>query len=279
MMSAVASGLFAALGTLLILDACRRPSLERLLRRHAPDGVEEHPGVSSVLAIRLGGSPADLAVLGLTDVDHVNRRVIGIAIGFVAPLVVLGLGAGAGFEVSPITGLLVFVSSVVLGVSWPERRLVSRATAARSALRASLSAYLDLVAIQLAGGAGMDTAFTAASRLGTGPAFVSIAAALEERRVTRVPMWSVFAELGERLEVTELSDLASSVKLGGEHGARLTASLVARARAMRHRQMSEVEAKANASTERMGLPMVAIFIGFLVLLGYPAVDLINNGFA
>jgi hypothetical protein len=58
----------------------------------------------------------------------------------------------------------------------------------------------------------------------------------------------------------------------------MTASLVAKAESMRAKQMAEVEARANSATERMGLPMVVLFLGFLVLLGYPAMHMISAGF-
>jgi len=278
-MNAAFGGVLLGVGILLVLDALRRPSLDRIIRRHGPSS-EVAPGrLVDVITGRLGGVPSDLLILGLSARDHVTRRLVFLACGVVGPFVLLGLGPYVGFRISGTSTIVLFTSSFAVGHAWPEWRLKSRAREARTSFRSSLSAYLDLVAIQLAGGSGMDTAFVAAGRVGDGPAFASIAAALEERRVTREPLWTVFADLGDRLEITELTDLASSVKLGGDHGARLTASLVARARALRHRQMSEVEAKANASTERMGLPMVAIFLGFLVLLGYPALDLINNGFA
>jgi hypothetical protein len=41
--------------------------------------------------------------------------------------------------------------------------------------------------------------------------------------------------------------------------------------------MSEIEAAANSSTERMGMPMVLLFLAFIVLIGYPAVTLIVGG--
>jgi hypothetical protein len=47
---------------------------------------------------------------------------------------------------------------------------------------------------------------------------------------------------------------------------------------MRARQLAEIEADANAATERMGLPMVLLFMGFLILLGYPAMQTISAGF-
>jgi hypothetical protein len=47
---------------------------------------------------------------------------------------------------------------------------------------------------------------------------------------------------------------------------------------MRAKQLAEIEADANAATERMGLPMVFLFMGFLILLGYPAMQMISAGF-
>jgi hypothetical protein len=47
---------------------------------------------------------------------------------------------------------------------------------------------------------------------------------------------------------------------------------------MRAKQLAEIEADANAATERMGLPMVLLFMVFLILLGYPAMQMISAGF-
>jgi hypothetical protein len=41
--------------------------------------------------------------------------------------------------------------------------------------------------------------------------------------------------------------------------------------------MATIEAEANAATERMGLPTVLMFLGFMVLLGYPAMEQILAG--
>ncbi|MFZ9232032.1 MAG: hypothetical protein ACO25P_09460, partial [Ilumatobacteraceae bacterium] len=58
----------------------------------------------------------------------------------------------------------------------------------------------------------------------------------------------------------------------------MTASLVAKAESMRAKHLADIEARANAATERMGMPMVVLFLGFLVLLGYPAMQMISAGF-
>ncbi|NDA01413.1 MAG: type II secretion protein F, partial [Acidimicrobiia bacterium] len=35
---------------------------------------------------------------------------------------------------------------------------------------------------------------------------------------------------------------------------------------------AEIEAIAQSATERMGLPVMLLFVGFMVLLGYPALQ-------
>jgi len=166
----------------------------------------------------------------------------------------------------------------VVGFQLPVWQLRDRAKAARSDFRVSLSAYLDLVSVLLSGGAGIETALVAASRVGAGASFEAIARCLEVSRASRRSPWDVLAEHGARIGVDELPELAATIKLGGEQGARMTASLVAKAESMRAKQLADIEARANAATERMGMPMVVLFLGFLVLLGYPAMQMISAGF-
>ena len=66
------------------------------------------------------------------------------------------------------------------------------------------------------------------------------------------------------------------MKLAGEQGARVRLSLAAKAAALRGHQMAAIEADAQAATERMGLPTVVMFIAFIALLGYPAMQQIVN---
>lgn len=98
--------------------------------------------------------------------------------------------------------------------------------------------------------------------------------ALETARATRIPMWRVFGELGRRLGVVDLERLSGSMQLAGEQGAKVRLSLSTQADALRTRQIAEIEAQAQAATERMGIPTVLLFVGFIALLGYPALDLV-----
>lgn len=206
------------------------------------------------------------------------ERLLMAVVGFALPVSMFVVTAMFGTPL-PLGGcVIVAVVAAVVGFHVPVWQLRDRARTARRDFRTSLSAYLDLVAILLAGGAGIETALVAAARVGDGPSFASVARCLDIARTARRSPWDVLAEHGERIGVEELPQLASTIRLGGEHGARMTASLVAKAESMRAKQMAEVEARANSATERMGLPMVVLFLGFLVLLGYPAMHMISAGF-
>lgn len=221
---------------------------------------------------------ADTAVCATTPVTVAAQRLVFGLIGGGVPFAVwfitsLG-GAGIAVHVSAMSGIVL----AVVGFQLPATQIRKSARVHRRRFRTSLSAYLDLVSIMLAGGAGIETALHAAAAVGDGPAFDSISEALELARTTRRSPWDTLADVGSRIGVHELPELAATVRLGGEQGARMTASLVAKASALRSRELAEVEARANGATERMGLPMVMLFIGFLLLLGYPAMQLITSGF-
>ena len=90
----------------------------------------------------------------------------------------------------------------------------------------------------------------------------------------RIPVWTAFGDLGKRLGVPELQRVASSMQLAGEQGSRVRASLATQAEGLRARQIAEIEASAQSATERMGIPTVLLFVGFIALLGYPALNLV-----
>lgn len=271
-------GLVLALGVLLVRRSMSRPSLEsemlRFLNATGERPTVEHRQLSQVLA----ADERDLAITGTSRSRYATEQVVCAATLGATPIamyLVLGLG---GISLPPMMVMLGCLGAAGLGLNVPRLTLSSRAQRARRQFRSSLSSYLDLVSMMLSGGAGIETALVAAARVGDGPTYAVINDALEVARSTRRSPWEVLSEEGRRIGVDELPELASTIKLGGEQGARMTASLVAKATSLRHKQMADIEAAANASTERMGLPMVLMFVAFLVLLGYPALHLIGEGF-
>lgn len=271
----VAVGMGAGLGVVLIRHSIRSGS--EPLGRWALTAAWSN--LLSWLTVRSRISTADLEITQRSMAAVTAERLLLALAGSMLPLAMVAVTPIAGVALPGPLMLMVALTCAILGFQLPQWQLRTRATVARRRFRTSLSAYLDLVSIMLAGGAGIETALFAASRVGDGPAFVRIADALEISRTSRRSPWDALADLGKVIGIAELPELAATVRLGGEQGARMTASLVAKASSMRSKQLAEVEAQANAATEKMGLPMVMLFIGFLVLLGYPALHLINAGFS
>ena len=208
----------------------------------------------------------DLAIVGWSATDLVARQLLGV----VACSMTFGT-AGSVFG----GGLLAAVFTVVgafAGLTMPVLMLRARAKSRRRTFVHAFSAYLDLVNVLLAGGAGIETALVAAADAGDGWAFETLRASLDRARLTRRSPWSELRALGARWGLNEVVEVAGSMNLSGDHGARIRSSLAARADSMRARQVAEIEALAQSATERMGVPMMLLFVGFMVLLGYPALQ-------
>ena len=114
----------------------------------------------------------------------------------------------------------------------------------------------------------------ASADAGDGWAFDEVRHALVRARSGRRSPWNELSLLGQRFNLPEVIEVAGSVQLAGEHGARIRTSLAAKADSLRHRQMGDIEAQAQSATERMGVPMVILFISFISLIGYPAMTMI-----
>lgn len=278
MMSALFLGTVMATGVILVRRAIRPPSLESELMRFSGVTGRRRAIDSSVVSRLLTVDERDLAVTGVSATRHASERITCAAVAGAIPIGMYVVMRFGGIALPPAMILVGCLTGAVLGLQLPRLTLTQRARTARRDFRTSLSSYLDLVSMMLAGGAGIETALVAASRVGDGPTYALITDALDVARSTRRSPWDVLSDEGRRIGVDELPELASTIKLGGEQGARMTASLVAKATSLRHKQMADIEAAANASTERMGLPMVLMFVAFLVLLGYPAMHLIGQGF-
>ena len=269
------------MGIIVIRQSLRRPALASVLPKYGYGlNAKQSPyeRLRQIIEQRFAVSSTDLTVCQSSVARITTERLMYASICAAIPLVMYIAITVAGSAMPLPILLMASAALAVTGFMLPILQLRSRAKVKRREIRTSLSAYLDLVSIMLAGGAGIESALVAASRVGDGPTFRLISDSLDVARATRRSPWEILANEGERIGIEELPELAATVKLGGEQGARMTASLVARASSMRAKQLAEVEADANAATERMGLPMVLLFMGFLVLLGYPAMQMISAGF-
>lgn len=228
--------------------------------------------VGAVAARTEGAAPAaDLAVVGQSR-DRLALERLALAVGLPALVVLTAAVLGAAGSGPP--PVLVVVSAAVAAVGgWlvPVGVVRRQAAARRDGFGEALAAYLDLVAIQVASGAGVEQALEDAAAPGDHWAFALFREATTVARATGVSPWSVLGEIGDRHRLAELAELTSSITLAAEAGAPVTDTLAAKATALRGTALADAQGLAEARSEQMALPVVLLLVGFVVLIGYPAV--------
>ena len=236
------------------------------LAQRAVRAITSVPGTDPVAVER------DLAVVGRSLHRHAVEKLTLLVLGAALPVVVaatMGLG-GAGLPAGLVA--LAVVAGAAGGWLYGDVDLRRDAAARRRDFRHALGVYLDLVNVLLAGGAGVESALDDAAGVGDGWAFVQLRQALATARLHRESPWRSFDRLAERLGVAELTELSSSVALAGDSGARIRQSLSAKAVSMRDHELTQTQAEAEAASERMSVPLVAMATGFILLVGYPALS-------
>lgn len=237
------------------------------------------PFVAPLVALGLP-SPSlrkDLAITGRSVQTHLAEKAsLGIA-GLLLPTLISLALAALTMPLPWAVSLTISLIVGVVGFFLPDLGVRRDATRRRSDFRLALSAYLNLIRITLAGGAGVEGALNDAATVGRGWSFAQMRRALTIAKITRVTPWSTLRALGEELDVRELAELSASVSLAGTEGAKVRASLQAKAAALRTRDLADAEGDAQAATERMSLPVIVLFLGFLLFIGYPAIAQVVGG--
>jgi Flp pilus assembly protein TadB len=140
-----------------------------------------------------------------------------------------------------------------------------------------VSSFLDLVAMNLAGGRGVPEALQAATSISDGWAMVRIRDTLEAARLQGTTPWTALGQLGDDVDVDELRDLAAALALVAEDGAKVRDSLSARASSMRRKELADAEGRAAAQSQSMLVAQLLLCVGFLLFLTYPAVARVLGG--
>jgi tight adherence protein C len=240
-----------------------------------PDSLIQRLGTPAVATLQTMGLPraatcADLRTLDRPVSTHLAQQAgIALLALLAAPLYLTAL-ALLGIRIPPVPALLGTLLVTVVGFLLPTRLAHAEAVKLREQIRCATSALLDLVAVMLAAGAGIEEAFAHAANAGTGPGHQQLRAALGAASTTRTPLWTALHELGERTAVRELTELSATAALAGSEGAKIRTSLATKAATLRARLLAAAETRAASATERMGLPTVLLMTGFMIFTCYPA---------
>ncbi len=233
--------------------------------------------LSSDVSVSSSSLSADLAVLNKTRDEFATERLTLVAGLSVMPvLFALGTSAAGMLSWSPIAVIVVGLVGAVTGFVMGRSVLSSQAAERRRAFAIELSQYLDVVALQVAGSAGIDDALRRGASGATSPGVTQIRRALDRARVRNESPWDSLEELAERIRVPELDELVSTVRLGDDRGARIKTSLMAKADALRASQTAHELERSEKASERMGIPVTAMFFGFLMLLIAPLISQLGS---
>lgn len=299
MIVAFLCGAGVGLGALVLFRGTRspRPALIPALERMRPDYVD--PTASAVLGgrlelegarlghrlataldgsgLRLASARADLSVIERPiERFYLDKVVFGVLGLVLVPATVAAFGF-FGLVVPVIVPVWV---SLVLGAGGfflPDFLVKGEAAERRRSFCHALSAFLELVRINLAGGAGIEGALHDAVGVGQGWAFARLRETLAHARLSGDTPWAALGRLGTELRVDELVELSSSLVLAGNEGAKIRESLGAKADSLRRHEAALAETKAQQASERMSLPVGLLLMGFLIFLGYPALSKVLSG--
>jgi Flp pilus assembly protein TadB len=237
-------GLRETLGHSLLARGGTLPGLRPPMRELAIVRVQPHEWL---------GEKVLLAVVGLAFPPFLTAvlDILGVPLPWVVPAVVsLALGA------------LFFVL--------PSLTLRERAASARQDFARAVGAYIELVALERLAGAGTSQALENAAQVGHSWVFERIREELLRSRLSGTTPWDSLSGLAEELGVPELGDLSDIMRLAGEEGAQVYEALRARGRSLRTAMLTREQARANAASERMVLPVAMLALCFALLVATPA---------
>jgi hypothetical protein len=280
----------AALGLALwALFAARwaRPTLAERLAGPPPPRTVVATGPDTGVLTRLGkigvpvlegfgmpgpGTRRNLRVCERSPESYLAEKFTSLVLGLAFPPLLGVMLSLAGVSPSGVIAGGMWVAFVVIVWFAPDMSLRDEADKRRERMRRALASFADLVVVSLAGGAGVNGALADAGAAGNGWAMARIRESLREAALMRQSPWIALRELSERYDTPEFAELAASLQLAGADGARIRSSLASKAKTLRTQFLSEMDAEAQSATERMSLPVVLLFAGFLALLGYPAMS-------
>jgi Flp pilus assembly protein TadB len=222
--------------------------------------------------MRVQALRSDLALLDRSLEGFLANMALVAVGGLLLGPMLLGLGMLAGVDLGLTVPLGLALLFAVLGALLPLAAVRREALERRQDFRHAVGAFLDLVSMNLAGGRGVPEALTAAAAIGGGWPFARLRDTLAFSRLQGLTPWAALGRLGDEVGLNELRDLSAALTLVADDGAKIRASLAARAATLRRRELAEMEGKAGQRSQSMLVAQMLIVLGYLLFLAYPAVN-------
>jgi hypothetical protein len=212
----------------------------------------------------------ELALLRISTAQFYGDKLTFAGLGLVIPpgltLLFNSLGLGLPLQIPSVASL--GLAAVMFFI--PNYNALDDARKARLEFSRALGAYIDLVALERNNGIGVRQAMEAAAEVGDSWVFTRLSEELTRSRWSGLPPWDALHTLAEELGLPELDDFADIMRLSGEEGASVYATLRARSAAMRTAMLNDEIAQANAVGERMTIPGSLLGVIFMALLVAPS---------
>lgn len=266
-----------------LATALDRLSPDRSLGRASTDGSEasDHEqdardklGQWAMRALPLDslGAPPyrELALMRVPVHRFYGEKVLFAILGAFLPVVFLLFTRFVGLSLPGLFGVVGALVGAALMFFLPDYNIKDDAKAARKEFGRALASYIDLVALERNSGSGPRQAMEIAANIGDSWVFRRLAEELSRSRWSGLPPWDALRRLSEELGLPELADLADIMRLSGEEGAQVYQTLRSRSQSMRTAELNAALTEANATGERMSIPMSALGLIFMAILVTPS---------
>lgn len=290
---AVVGGALVALGLVLLVLRLvpAHPDLADVTHRYSPAGARRATASLTASSAGSSHSPRDrlglwamhrlpaawwgrtptreLALLQRPVHQHYGQKVSFALLGLLIGPVLAALFQLLGFSIPFAIPVVATLALTVFLWFVPDLDVRADAKRARSEFTRALGSYIELVALERANGSGARQSMELAAEIGDGWVFRRISEELARSGWAGLPPWDALHALAEELGLPELDDLADIMRLSQE-GSQVYTNLRARSQSLRSAILSDELTKANASVERMTIPMSLLGVVFMILLITPA---------
>ncbi|MFE4873493.1 type II secretion system F family protein [Streptomyces sp. NPDC056682] len=249
------------------LDAAKAPApLTATTQSASTSSLAEKVGARllSELGGRLTLPMKDLALLRKSPAEHLGKRALFALGGLLVPQLFQALMAAAGTPFPYVIPVFLSLGLAALFWVWPGVELRREAAATRLVVRHAVASYLERVALARIANSGAAQALTRTAEVGDGWIFARMRQVFAQADLSGVTVWDALKELGEELDIPELTRPADTLALAGE-GAAVYTTLQAQARQLRIALLSDSKAQANAASAAMILPVT---FGVILMLTF-----------